>query len=86
MNRRFETYEVKTGFLLMLFVDNRPLTSLTGAVERELTTIGHAWVAAEFRLFRGPECAKNIYHAHHLPDGWNGIERRKACRPACRID
>lgn len=49
MCRTAELHELRTGFVLVLLNDARPITTLTGANASELASVGCEWVALESR-------------------------------------
>ena len=80
MTRKFDIHELRSGFLLVVFVDARPITTLTGIVKDELVDIGHAWVRAV-----SAEQKRNEWHVWRkrlIRRGvqWDGVERRHISR------
>ena len=80
MNRRFEIYQLRVDFLLVLFIENKPATTLSAPVREDLAALGHAWVHAGLRSSTGAHSIMSGPFIHCQPAKWDGIERRKSRR------
>lgn len=80
MVRTFEIYELKCDFVVVLFQDLRPITTLTGPKRTELETIAGQWAAFCSNCRDRYISVTQPYPAAltHMP--WTGLERRKALR------
>lgn len=82
MTRKFEIHELRSEFIIMLFVDRRPVTTLTGRSKEDLMAVGHSWVDAELQFPCHLDAALRENKQHCLAVKWNGVERRKTLRYA----
>lgn len=80
MSRKFDIHELRSGFLLVIFVDARPITTLTGTVKDELVDIGHEWVRAV--SIGKKRNAWQVWRKRLIRQGvqWDGVERRRMPR------
>jgi hypothetical protein len=76
MTRTYDIHTLRIGFVMVLFVDAHPITTLKGIDMDALTTIGRAWVDAAAQspnqLGRHRHTAVRDYDQPK----WDGIERR----------
>ena len=77
MSRQFEIHEVRAEFVLVLFVNRRPVTTLTGPIKEDLMIIGSAWSNAQFQLANRHHARLSGNQHHHPYVKWDGVERRK---------
>ena len=82
MSRRFKTHQLRTEFLLVLFVERQPVATLTGPVREELMGIGRAWVDAGSRFPSHLFYTAKVDRPFSLCGKWDGVERRKSFRHA----
>lgn len=82
MNRQFEIHGVREEFILVLFVDKLPITTLTGPDTEDLIVVGQAWVDAQFQAANRSLAKVQANQLQHSHVQWDGFERRKAPRHA----
>jgi hypothetical protein len=76
MTRTYDIHELRIGFVMVLFVDAHPITTLKGIDMDELTTIGRDWVDAALPAPKQLARRRRIATRHEGQRTWDGIERR----------
>lgn len=80
MSRRFAVESLNSDFLLVLFVETRPVTTLTGSNKDDLVDIGREWVAAQLPSFCDFPKMERVNWIWPPPQKWTGVERRRNFR------